>query len=73
MAGPVRARELGVIQGALARGPDRAAATHSHARRGKAEGLSAEEIEHVAYLAITTLGWPQAMRGLTWVRDETRK
>jgi hypothetical protein len=26
----------------------------------------------VAFLAITTLGWPQAIRGLTWVRDVTR-
>ena len=27
---------------------------------------------HVAFLAITTLGWPQAIRGLTWVRDVTK-
>ena len=31
-----------------------------------------EELEHVAFLAITTLGWPQAIRGLTWIRDVTR-
>jgi alkylhydroperoxidase/carboxymuconolactone decarboxylase family protein YurZ len=72
-AGPLGEREQRLIHVALAIGADSEGATHSHARRGKAEGLSAEEIEHVAYLAITTLGWPQAMRGLTWVRDETRK
>jgi hypothetical protein len=36
------------------------------------EGLSAGELEHVAFLAITTLGWPQAIRALTWIRDVTR-
>ena len=71
-AGPLTEREQRLIHVALAIGADSEGATHSHARRGTAEGLSAEELEHVAYLAITTLGWPQAMRGLSWVRDVTR-
>lgn len=54
------------------RNPLRQGATHSHSRRALAEGLSAEELEHVAFLAITTLGWPQAIRALTWIRDVTR-
>jgi alkylhydroperoxidase/carboxymuconolactone decarboxylase family protein YurZ len=37
-----------------------------------AEGLSADELHHVAYLAITTLGWPHAIRALTWIEDYTR-
>ena len=47
-------------------------AVHSHARRGLAEGLAAPELEHVALLAVTTLGWPQAIKGLTWIRDVTQ-
>jgi hypothetical protein len=31
-----------------------------------------EELEHVALLAITTLGWARAMKGLNWIRDITR-
>jgi hypothetical protein len=27
----------------------------------------------VAFLAITTLGWPRAVRGLSWIRDVTRR
>jgi hypothetical protein len=30
------------------------------------------ELEHVALLAVTTLGWPQAIKGLTWIRDVTQ-
>jgi len=72
-AGPLSEREQRLVNLALAIGGDSEGATHSHARRGRADGLAPEELEHVAFLAITTLGWPQAIRGLTWIRDVTRK
>ena len=72
-AGPLDERSRRLVNLALAIGADSEGATHSHCRRALAEGLSAEELEHVAFLAITTLGWPRAIRGLTWVRDVTRK
>ena len=68
-AGPLDARTRRLIHLALAIGGDSEGATHSHARRGLQEGLARAELEHVALLAITTLGWPQAMRGLSWIRD----
>jgi 4-carboxymuconolactone decarboxylase len=71
-AGPLNEREQRLVSLALALGGDSEGATHSHTRRGVAEGLSSQELEHVAFLAITTLGWPQAIRGLTWIRDVTR-
>ena len=71
-AGPLTEREQRLVNLALAIGAGSEGATHSHARRGTSEGLSAAALEHVAFLAITTLGWPQAIRGLTWVRDVTR-
>lgn len=70
-AGPLNEREQRLVNLALALGGDSEGATHSHARRGLADGLSPQDLEHVAFLAITTLGWPQAIRGLTWVRDVT--
>jgi alkylhydroperoxidase/carboxymuconolactone decarboxylase family protein YurZ len=70
-AGPLSARERRLVHLALAIGADSQGATHSHARRAVTEGLSAADLEHVALLAITTLGWPQAMRGLTWIQDVT--
>lgn len=71
-AGPLSEREQRLVNLALAIGGDSEGATHSHSRRAVAEGLSADELEHVAFLAITTLGWPQAIRALTWIRDVTR-
>ena len=71
-AGPLDDKARRLVSLALAIGADSEGATHSHSRRALAEGLAAEELEHVAYLAITTLGWPRAIRGLTWVRDVTR-
>jgi len=71
-AGPLSEREQRLVNLALAIGGDSEGATHSHARRAVAEGLSAEELDHVAFLAITTLGWPQAIRGLSWMRDVTK-
>ena len=35
------------------------------------EGISKEEIKHVAVLAIPTLGLPQGVRVLTWIEDIT--
>lgn len=71
-AGPLDERTRRLVNLALAIGADSEGATHSHSRRGLAEGLLREELEHVAYLAITTLGWPRAIRALTWIRDVTR-
>lgn len=71
-AGPLDERTRRLVNLALAIGADSEGATHSHARRALAEGLGADELEHVAYLAVTTLGWPRAIRGLTWIRDVTR-
>lgn len=71
-AGPLDERAKRLVNLALALGADSEGATHSHARRALAEGIPAAELEHVAFLAITTLGWPKAIRGLTWIRDVTR-
>jgi alkylhydroperoxidase/carboxymuconolactone decarboxylase family protein YurZ len=71
-AGPLSEREQRLVNLALAIGGDSEGATHSHTRRGLADGLAGDELEHVAFLAITTLGWPQAIRGLSWIRDITR-
>ena len=72
-AGPPDARTRRLVSLAFAIAADSEGATHSHARRALDEGLQPDDLHHVAYLAITTLGWPHAIRGLTWVQDVTRK
>lgn len=68
-AGPLSEREKRLVKLALAVGAGSEGAVHSHARRGKAEGLSADEMKHVAMLAIGTLGFPQAIAAKTWIED----
>jgi alkylhydroperoxidase/carboxymuconolactone decarboxylase family protein YurZ len=71
-AGPLDARTKRLVHLALAIGADSRGAAHSHARRALDEGIEAAELEHVALLAATTLGWPRAVKGLTWITDVTR-
>jgi alkylhydroperoxidase/carboxymuconolactone decarboxylase family protein YurZ len=55
----------------LAIGAASEGAVHSHSRQGIAEGISADELKHVAVLAATTLGFPRAIAALTWIEDVT--
>lgn len=70
-AGPLDQRTKRLVHLALAIGANSFGAVHSHTRRALDEGVTATELEHVALLATTTLGWPQAVKGLTWVKDVT--
>lgn len=71
-AGPLDVRPRRLVHLALAIASGSEGATHSHARRALSEGFSAAELDHVALLAITTIGWSRAIKGLTWIRDVTR-
>jgi alkylhydroperoxidase/carboxymuconolactone decarboxylase family protein YurZ len=44
---------------------------HSATRRALESGVTREEMEHVALLAITTIGWPAANAAMTWIADES--
>lgn len=68
-SGPLKPQTQRLIKLALAMGDGSEGAVHSHVRRGLAEGIPKEEIRQVAVLAITTLGFPGAMAGLSWVED----
>ena len=72
-AGPLDPRVRHLVKIALAAGAGSEGAVHSHVRRGLAEGLTKEEIRHVALLAIPTLGLPGAVRTMTWMDDILEK
>jgi alkylhydroperoxidase/carboxymuconolactone decarboxylase family protein YurZ len=72
-SGPMDKRTLRLVKLGIAIGARSEGAVHSHARRGLGEGIPPEELEQVALLAITTLGWSQAMAGYSWIQDVTRK
>lgn len=68
-AGLLDERTRRLVKLALAIGAGSEGAVHSHARRGLEEGLSPDELRHVATLAIPTVGFPMAFAALTWVDD----
>ncbi len=68
-AGPLDGENLRLVKLALAVGIGSEGAVHSHSRRGLAEGIAPEALKQVALLAIPTVGFPQAIRALTWIDD----
>ena len=72
-AGPMDGRTRRLVKLALAIGAVSEGAVHSHVRRALAEGASREELEHIALLAIPTLGFPRAVAAMTWIEDITKR
>lgn len=76
-AGDLSSRERRLVKLALALGAGSEGAVHSHARQARDEGIAAQDLRQICLLAITTLGFPAAMAGLSWVNDileaDTRK
>jgi alkylhydroperoxidase/carboxymuconolactone decarboxylase family protein YurZ len=68
-AGPLDEKIRRLVKVALAIGAGLEGATHSAVRNALATGISREEIKHIAVLAITTTGFPTAMRALSWIQD----
>lgn len=68
-AGPLDERTAELVKLGMSIAAGAEGGTHSHARRALAAGATRPELEQVAMLAITTLGFPAAMRGLAWIRD----
>jgi 4-carboxymuconolactone decarboxylase len=72
-AGPLDGERRALVKLAIAVGGQMEGAVHSHARRAIEAGCSAEEIRHVALLAVTTLGFPTMMKTLSWIDDVLAK
>ena len=71
-SGPLDEKTRRLIKIALAIGAGLEGATHSAVRHAKESGASQAELDQVAILAITTLGFPSAMRGWMWLEDGGR-
>jgi alkylhydroperoxidase/carboxymuconolactone decarboxylase family protein YurZ len=71
-AGPLDEKTRRLVKLALSVGAGLEGATHSAVRNARMSGVSAEEMEHVALLSITTLGLPAATRAWTWMSDGVR-
>ncbi|HXE72518.1 MAG TPA: carboxymuconolactone decarboxylase family protein [Candidatus Nitrosotenuis sp.] len=68
-AGPLDEKTQQLVKLALAIGARSEGSVHSHARRALEAGATREELEHVVALAITSVGFAQAIAAWTWVCD----
>ncbi len=68
--GPLDEKTRRLVKLAMAVGSRHEGAVHSATRNALQSGVTREEIEHVAILAITTIGWPNAYAAMTWIEDE---
>lgn len=69
-AGPLDDRTERLVKLALAIGGRLEGAVRAHVRRAKLAGISRQELEQVAMLAITSTGWPNALAAYSWICDE---
>ena len=71
-AGPLDEKSRRLVKLALSIGASLEGATHSAVRNALKAGITSEEMDHVALLAISTLGLPAATRAMTWIEDISR-
>jgi alkylhydroperoxidase/carboxymuconolactone decarboxylase family protein YurZ len=72
-SGPIDEKTRRLVKLAIAVGAGLEGAVHSHVRRGLREGLGRAEMRQVAFLAITTIGWPSAVAALSWTESVLEK
>ena len=67
--GPLDERTARLVKLGIAIGAQAEGAVRSHARRALGEGESPEEVRHVGLLALTTIGFPHTIAGLSWIEE----
>jgi 4-carboxymuconolactone decarboxylase len=68
-AGPLDAKAAALVKLGIALGAGLEGGAHSAARKALSAGCTPQELEHVAILCTTTLGFPAMMRARSWVMD----
>ena len=72
-AGPLDPKTARLVKLALAIGAKSEGAVHSHVRRALREGITRAELQQVALLAVTSIGWSSSMAALSWIQDVADK
>lgn len=67
--GPLEERIIQLIQLGAAAAIRSEGAVHSHVRRAREAGASAEEIRHALLALTSTLGFPTVSAALSWAED----
>ena len=72
-AGPLEPKTVRLLKLALAIGAKSEGAVHSHTRRALREGITPAELQQVALLAVTSIGWSSSMAALSWIQDVVKQ
>ena len=68
-AGPLEPKVAELIQLAAAAAVHSEGSVHSHARRARRAGATADEVNHALLLLTSTIGFPAVAAALSWVDD----
>jgi 4-carboxymuconolactone decarboxylase len=72
-AGPLDTKTCALVKLGIAIGAGLEGGAQSQARKALDAGASPDELRHAALQALTTVGFPTMMRGLSWVEDVIAK
>ena len=68
-AGPLDEKTLQLVQLAAAAASRAEGAVHSHVRRARKAGASADEVRHALLALTNTIGFPNVTAALSWAED----
>jgi len=68
-AGPLDARTRQLVKVGIAIAAGLEGGTHSQVRKAVEAGATPDEVRHVAILCLTSCGFPNMMKGMSWVED----
>ncbi len=68
-SGPLDEKTRALVKLAISIGARLEGGAHSHVRKALDAGATAEELRHVALLAIQTIGFPPSMAAMSWIED----
>jgi 4-carboxymuconolactone decarboxylase len=68
-AGPLPDKTRRLVKLGIALGAGFEGGVHAQVRNALAEGITPDELRHVALLGLTTIGFPAFMAALTWIND----
>lgn len=67
--GPLKEKQIQLIQLAAAAAIRSEGAVHSHTRRALDAGASADEIRHALVVLVSTIGFPSVVAATSWAED----
>lgn len=68
-AGPLDAKTRHLVKLGITIGAGSIGGVQSHVRQALSEGASREEVEQVALLAASSVGFPATVAALSWIED----